>query len=111
MALTITEKVPAILNFGLKVYFLNVTFDNSYPTGGESFAESDINTAVTDDCDKILFVVPNLTDTGVVPRFNPSTKKLELYWVDTTTDGAPLAEVTAATDASTYDAEVLVIAK
>jgi hypothetical protein len=78
-----------------KVVHGTVTFDSSYPTGGEAVSLADLGLSRLDwlEC---------LTSDGFVPAWDGSTSapKIELYWVDTTVDGAALAEVTATTDCS-----------
>jgi len=72
-----------------------VTFDSSYPTGGEAVSLADLGLNRLDWLDVT-------TVNGNVPAWDGSTSapKIKLYWVDTTTDGAPLAEVPSATDVS-----------
>ncbi|HEY7822294.1 MAG TPA: hypothetical protein VIG24_05655 [Acidimicrobiia bacterium] len=73
----------------------SVTFDSSYPTGGEAVTLAQLGLTRLD------WLSVETTD-GYVPAWDGSTSapKIKLFWVDTTVDGAPLAEVTAATDAS-----------
>jgi hypothetical protein len=72
-----------------------ITFDSSYPTGGEAVTLAQLGLTRLD------WLSVETTD-GYVPAWDGSTSapKVKLFWVDTTTDGAPLAEVTATTDAS-----------
>lgn len=72
-----------------------VTFDSSYPTGGEAVTLAQLGLTRLD------WLSVDTTD-GYVPAWDGSTTapKIKLYWVDTTTDGAPLAEVASTTDAS-----------
>lgn len=72
-----------------------ITFDASYPTGGEAVALADLGLNRLDWLDVT-------TVNGNVPAWDGSTSapKVKLYWVDTTTDGAPLAEVPSTTDVS-----------
>ena len=72
-----------------------ITFDSSYPTGGEAVALADLGLNRLDWLDVT-------TVNGNVPAWDGSTSapKVKLYWVDTTTDGAPLAEVPSTTDVS-----------
>jgi hypothetical protein len=79
-----------------KIVIGTVTFDSSYPTGGEAISLVDLGLTRLDT----LFVAPN---GGYMPTWNASTTapKIKMFWVDTTTDGAPQVEVTATTDLST----------
>ena len=72
-----------------------VTFDSSYATGGEAISLTSLGLNRLD----FLWAV---TSDGYVPSWNGSTTapKVKLYWVDTTTDGAALAEVPSTTDVS-----------
>jgi hypothetical protein len=78
-----------------------VTFDSSYPTGGEAIS------LVSLGLDRLDFLWAVTTD-GYVPAWDGSTTapKIELFWVDTTTDGAALAEVTSTTNVSTVVARI-----
>jgi phosphopentomutase len=48
---------------------------------------------------------------GNIPAWDGSTSspKIKLFWVDTTTDGAPMAEVASTTDVSSTTARFLAI--
>jgi hypothetical protein len=78
-----------------------VTFDSSYPTGGEAIS------LVSLGLDRLDFLWAVTTD-GYVPAWDGSTTapKIELFWVDTTTDGAALVEVTSTTNVSTVVARI-----
>lgn len=72
-----------------------ITFDSSYPTGGEAVTPADFGlVAITD--------MQFEGDDGYVLRWDRSTTspKVMAYWVDTTTDGAPMAEVANTTNLS-----------
>ena len=73
-----------------------VTFDSSYPTGGEAVSLADLGLSRLD------WLSVSTTD-GYVPAWDGSASapKIKMFWVDTTTDGAPLVEVTATEDLST----------
>lgn len=72
-----------------------VTFDSSYATGGEAVSLADLGLSRLD------WLSASTTD-GYVPAWDGSASapKIKLFWVDTTTDGAPLAEVPSTTDVS-----------
>ena len=72
-----------------------ITFDSSYATGGEAVTLTQLGLTRLD------WLSVNTTD-GHVPAWDGSTStpKVKLFWVDTTTDGAPLAEVPSTTDVS-----------
>lgn len=105
MALTVNETVLPLPN--VRIAHAAVTFDSSYATGGEALAASDLGLPY------ISFILTNVrpSDTGGVDGFvvhyNRSTGKLQAYWVDTTTDGAALAEVANTTDLSGVVVDVL----
>lgn len=71
----------------------DLTFDSSYPTGGEAIVIDDLGLSVVDIC----LVAPSA---GYVAEYVASTGKVIVYWVDTTTDGAAMAEVASTTDLS-----------
>lgn len=72
-----------------------VTFDSSYATGGEAITLSSLG------LNRLDFIWA-VTQDGYVPAWDGSTTapKVKLFWVDTTTDGAALAEVPSTTDVS-----------
>lgn len=72
-----------------------VTFDSSYATGGEAVSLTDLG------LNRLDWLSVSTTD-GYVPAWDGSTSapKIKLYWVDTTTDGAALAQVPSTTDVS-----------
>lgn len=100
MALTLSETVPTIRGVQ-KVRELTVTFDSSYPTGGESFTPADAGFVNFDR------VQVDPAD-GYVFEYDATNQKIIAYWVDTTTDGAPMAEVANTTDLSSVVANVTV---
>jgi hypothetical protein len=73
----------------------SVTFDSSYPTGGEAVTLAQLGLTRLD------WLSVETTD-GYVPAWDGSTSspKIKLFWVDTTTDGAALAQVPSTTDVS-----------
>ena len=78
-----------------------VTFDSSYATGGEAISLTSLGLNRLD----FLWAV---TSDGYVPAWDGSTTnpKIELFWVDTTTDGAALAEVPSTTNVATVVARI-----
>jgi hypothetical protein len=46
-------------------------------------------------------VVLGASTTGIVPAFDKTNKKVMAFWVDTSTDGAALAEVVDTTNIAT----------
>ena len=79
----------------------DVTFDSSYATGGEGISLSSLGLTRLD----FMWVSG---DDGYVPQWDGSqtSPKIKLFWVDTTTDGAPLAEVTSTTNVSSVVVKV-----
>ena len=98
MALTVSLNRPTV--FGdAKVASGTITFDSSYPTGGESLTPALLGlTSIA------TFVGQPAIDANgcVIPSLKRSTSVLFAYWVDTSTDGAELAEVADTTDLSGY---------
>jgi hypothetical protein len=107
MALTVGTPVYLIRPFvhGKKIGWVDITFDSSYPTGGEAIAATDID-GLTASIDVLLF----FSDSGgYVFDYDDANDKIKAYWVDTTTDGAPMAQVANATDLSGVTAKFLFI--
>jgi hypothetical protein len=81
---------------GKAICSIKITFDSSYPTGGEAVAVSDID-GLQGDIDYLWCVGDGA---GYVFEWDNTNSKIIVYWVDTTTDGAPLAQVVNTTDLS-----------
>lgn len=109
MALTVSAPYPAADVWGARrVALVTATFDSSYATGGEAFDPASYGIVGTP------FMVlaeprPGTADTYVV-RYDSANKKLMAFWVDTTVDGAALAEVASTTNLSALVVDVLVVA-
>lgn len=97
---------PYAVGGGYVETLAEVTFDSSYPTGGEAVTANQfkLGTILHMDCQ----VAPA---TGVVASFDRANLKIKLFWVDTTVDGAELAEVTASDDQSAAVVPVRVIGR
>ena len=95
MAASVSIVTAPELPGNCKFVTATVTFDSSYATGGEAISASSLG------LDRLDFIWA-VTQDGYVPSWNGSTTapKVKLYWVDTTTDGAALAEVPSTTDVS-----------
>ena len=78
-----------------------VTFDSSYVTAGEAIS------LVSLGLNRLDFLWADTTD-GYISAWDGSktAPKIKLFWVDTTTDGAALAEVASTTDVSTVVARI-----
>ncbi len=79
----------------------DVTFDSSYATGGEAISVSSLGLTRLD----FMWVSP---DDGSLPQSDGSltSPKIKLFGVDTTVDGAALAEVASTTDVSSVAVKV-----
>jgi hypothetical protein len=84
-------------NFGGGMLFVTgtITFDASYPTGGEAVTANQFKGT------SFVSVVLGASTTGIVPAWDSTNKKVLAFWVDTTVDGAAMAEVTATTNLAT----------
>jgi hypothetical protein len=76
----------------------------SRPTGGEAVTLAQLGLSRLD------YLIVTAVD-GNIPAWDGSTSspKIKLFWVDTTTDGAPMAEVASTTDVSSTTARFLAI--
>ena len=96
MALTITNPgsssdvtgVPGNIKYVIK----DITFDDSYPTGGESF------TATQMGLEELYIVLISQKSDGYVVQYDYTNEKLEIY--EASADGAALDELGNAADAS-----------
>jgi hypothetical protein len=103
MAVSVSVPTDGIDVFGkLRVRRGTVTFDSSYPTGGEAVTAGSFGLSEIE-----FLLVIGTRGSGYVVEFVPSTSKLKALWVDTTVDGAPLAEVANTTDLSAVVADVI----
>lgn len=81
-----------------KVVHATLAFDTSYPSpGGEDISLVDLGLKEVDFC----MPAPSK---GFVPEWDDANSKMKLYWVDTTVDGAAMAEVVNGTNVSTITA-------
>lgn len=81
-----------------KVVVVDITLDASYAIGGEALNISQLG--LTDIWFASIVQSVPINTTSYVFGWDKTNKKIVAYWVDTTTDGAALAEVTAETDLS-----------
>lgn len=73
---------------------VTVTMDSSYATGGEAVTAADCGLSRI-----VQFALePNA---GYVPEYDHANSKVKAFWVDTTVDGAAMAEVVATTNLAT----------
>ena len=95
IALTLENRV---MRFG------RYTGEASYTTGGEAVAAADFKLSRLDH-----LIINGTGEGGYCFAYDPSAGKIKAFWVDTTTDGAPQAEVAAATDVSGSPVDVIAI--
>lgn len=108
MALTVANRDARAADvFGRhKVVFSKVTFDSSYPTGGESFVPADVGLAEFD----IVLVSPDSNAAGGhVVQYDYTAKKFKVFVEEAVAAGGPLLEIANATDLSTLVIRVLAI--
>ena len=77
-----------------RVRDITIGFDASYPTGGESLTVDDVAIGTT------MYMVTCDSNDGYVFQYDYTNSLLMAFWVDTTVDGAPLAQVVNTTDLS-----------
>jgi hypothetical protein len=96
MAATVTLSENPV-NFGGGMLFVTgtITMDSSYPTGGEAVTPGQFKGGA------IRRLMLSASTTGIVPAWDATNSKVMAFWVDTTTDGAALAEVVNTTDIAT----------
>ena len=97
MALTVTVR-RTLNDKDARLVAATITFDNSYPTGGETLAVADLGLDSAIDA-----VIPALGGSDVVV-YNRATGKLQVFTADGT-------EATNASDQSTVSRDVLVIGR
>lgn len=95
MALTVTTPVHKPL--GLAVRTRLISFDSSYPTGGESLTAADLG--FEDNAANLIVLVPSKS--GYVFEYDGANAKIKAYYGDNNnaSDG-PLIEVPNTTDLS-----------
>ena len=115
MALTLTKISGAsftISNKKLRVY--DVTFDSSYPTGGESLTAADVGLK---KIEQLIVHGPATATRGgtaaVFPSYDYTNSKLQAFWSRATDGNAQNAttspEVTDTTDISTQICRITVV--
>lgn len=108
MALTITElgAVQPMVRPGSQpkaMVFATITFDSSYPTGGEALAESDFDSVGSLDA----VIVSQTNVAGIDAVWDSANSKVLLYDEDNTSGIA--AEVADTTDMSSTTVDVVVL--
>jgi hypothetical protein len=78
-----------------------LAFDDSYPSNGEGLSLATLGLSYVDE----VRVGPT---SGYIFEWDGTNKKIKAFWVDTSTDGAPLAEVANTTDLSALTAVPIV---
>ena len=100
MALTLT-KIAAFTSGNKRHRVYDVTFDSSYPTGGESLTASDVNLR---KIEQLIVHGPATATrggtTGVLPTYDYTNSKLQAFWGNAGT-ASVLPEVTDTTDIAT----------
>ena len=105
MALTITQTKRNNV-IGTKIQaFVNVTFDNSYPLGGEAF---DANAYVgdVDTVDINVKVSPSIDLGGVLLRYDYTTKAIKAFASSTEASGNAVTKGDAATAGGLFLIEI-----
>lgn len=93
MALTATSVFQIVVG-DRRMHVVDVTGDSSYVgSGGESLTKAMLGFASTEDPEFHVIVEAS---GGYVGQYNITDSKLAVYWVDTSVDGAAMAEATGA---------------
>lgn len=104
MALTFSNEEMHVLG-DMRVWLVSINFDNSYPTGGEAIATSDLS-----GCSSIAFAqVGSVDDATYRCTWDRTNSKLKLY-VEDGTSGIE-AEAANTSDQSAVNIELLVFGK
>lgn len=76
---------------GRRMHVYTIAFDDAYPTGGEAVTADNVGLTRIDNA----IIAPA---GGFVFQWDQANSKIKAYWVDTSTDGAAMAEVVDTTD-------------
>jgi hypothetical protein len=100
-----TKKIEGGYDQGWNFKVVTITFDSSYPTGGELLAAADVGLT------SIAFVDAECAD-GFALEYDYTNSKLKAFTNDNdaVADGA-MIEVANATDLSAIDARVLIVGR
>lgn len=90
MGLTVTSVFKSEVE-GRRMHAVTLAFDDAYPTGGEALTADNVGLSRIDQA----IIAPA---GGFVFEWDQTNKKVKAYWVDTSTDGAAMAEVPNDTD-------------
>ena len=108
MALTLT-KIAAFTSGNKRHRVYDVTFDSSYPTGGESLTASDVNLR---KIEQLIVHGPATATrggtTGVLATYDYTNSKLQAFWGNAGT-ASVLPEVTNTTDIATQICRITAI--
>lgn len=92
MAVSVSDVTPNLA--GKRLSLAKITFDSSYPSGGEAVTAADFGLTYLEN------VVPLGAPDGFSFEYDVANSKLLAYWVDTSVDGAAQAQVANTTDLS-----------
>lgn len=92
MAVTVSNVTRLFNGPPHRVVLAKIAQDDAYPTGGESLTATDFGLV------SITNVVPLGNPDGFGYEYVTADTKLKMFWVDTSTDGAAMAEVVDTTD-------------
>ena len=108
MALTLT-KIAAFTSGNKRHRVYDVTFDSSYPTGGESLTASDVNLR---KIEQLIVHGPATATrggtTGVLATYDYTNSKLQAFWGNAGT-ASVLPEVTDTTNVATQICRITAI--
>jgi hypothetical protein len=82
-----------------------IAFDSSYPTGGEAVSAVDLGFPSGTTVHAVIFDNAG----GYSFAYDHANAKVKAFWVDTTTDGAALAEVADTTSLATVTARFIAV--
>lgn len=91
MALVATAVFKTSGQDGRRMHVYNLAFDDAYPTGGEALTANQVGLHRIDEA----FIPPA---GGFTFEWDQANGKVLAYWVDTTVDGAAMAQVPDTTD-------------
>lgn len=106
MALTVTHRSRSEDVSGRhRTRHVEVTFDNSYATGGLSFTPANVGLSEFD----VVLISPHAGVGGYTIQYDYTTNKLLVFVEEAVAAGGPLLEVANATDLSTLKARILCV--
>lgn len=110
MAVSVTDVKRGVLG-DLKYLIADVTFDSSYPAGGEALTPATLGFTTIYFFSSNTIIDPDTADNAVVPGYDYTNSKFLAFWDNESGSNSAFLEVDDTTTLAAYSARIFVIGK